>query len=137
VGWVFVGRFWRRLRRHYGVPPPPTTASRESVACLCRYFVISHAVRSQFCPSRLPSVYRIHYNTQYRHIASLQGSANGPYLTLRSTTTAAGNPLWPNNVLLAPLDCVGLPIKCNITAVRIEACSGAVVVQYQISPIMV
>ncbi|KAJ5556706.1 hypothetical protein N7494_000621 [Penicillium frequentans] len=37
------------------------------------------------------------------HIASPPGSANGAYLTLRSTTTATGDPLWPNYILLASL----------------------------------
>lgn len=38
-------------------------------------------------------------------MASLQGSTDGPYLTLLSTTAATGDPLWPNYIFLAPFGC--------------------------------
>ena len=72
----------------------------------------SHAFKCQLCPSHLPSVHRIHY--KYRHIASLQGSADGAHLTLRSKTAATGNPLRPNYTLLALLDCVRSPINYDL-----------------------
>lgn len=44
----------------------------------------------------------------------LQASADGPYLTLRSTTAVTGDPLWPNYTLLTALDRVRSPIEFNL-----------------------
>jgi hypothetical protein len=57
--------------------------------------------------------------TIYRHIASLQGRADGPYLTPRSNafpykTAATGDTLRPNYTLLLPLDCMRSPIEYRV-----------------------
>ncbi|KAJ5569250.1 choline transport protein [Penicillium hetheringtonii] len=54
---------------------------------------------------QLPHESQLLASTGSSHTVSLQGSADGPYLTLRSTTAATGDPLWPNYTLFAPIDC--------------------------------
>jgi hypothetical protein len=55
----------------------------------------SHAVKSRFCPSHIPSVHRIHYNTDT--LPSCEDARTGPYRTRRPQRQV--DPLWPNKAL--------------------------------------
>jgi hypothetical protein len=102
---------------------PTLRRGSSSYNCLTRVsclllVVARHLSRSQvsICPSN-PPLYIETSIAIYRHIASLQGSADGPSLTLPSNafmhkTVATGEPLLPNCThSCSHLDCERSPIN--------------------------
>ena len=74
---------------------------------------ISYAVKTRFCSSHLPSVYRNRY-CNIQNIASLQGSAGGSSLRLQSNaftykTASTGDPLGPTVHVPVPI----LTARCH------------------------
>jgi hypothetical protein len=73
----------------------------------------SHAVNTQFRPSRLPFVYRNHCNTDA--LPPYKGAWAGRYgyglIRFPYKTATTGDPIWPNYTLLVLCDYVGSPIK--------------------------